>query len=612
MKKVIVSTAVFIVSLTTGFSQINNFVWAKTMGGGFYDEGMAMAVDSDQNVYITGYFYEKIDFDPGPDSTFLTNDDGADMFIQKLNSNGELLWIKHIKSISGVFPYDMIIDKNGDIVITGYFSDKVYFNPKSDDFTSSININYDIFLIKFNSDGQFIWQKQYGGIEDDHGYLLKHDEDNNYIIQGTFQNTVSFKNSDNTMQLTANNENDVFLLKTDDSGNPLWVRGISFYQNISADIDNQNNIYLSGNFYNSLILGDQLDGGSLKSTNDLLSGFLLKINASGKIIWSKALDITDDSEGFVEINDISVGNSHIYFAGGFKGRLTYGVESIQANEKFGWVIKLNHDGQLEDMFTASSTNQEVHKILQKEKDLYVVSLLSGRSNIFFSEVKTSLFRLNDGNLLWSDELDNTYFRDFVVDAHNNLYFTGYINKNTDFFPGISEYTLETDAFRDYFVSKWSQCSMITQVEVYPNFLLAPDEGDEYQWINCEDESFIAGETSRRLNLDSIGSYAVLITKDGCSSRSSCVKSDIITSSIDQYSKTTIEAYPNPFNGKFKILSSNPLKQVILRDVLGKIVYKKSEINSTECDIEFIGNDELYILETTDNSNFKKSFKLLKR
>ena len=292
--------------------------------------------------------------------------------------------------------------------------------------------------------------------------------------------------------------------------------------------------------------------------------------------------------------------------------LSYGTESIKANEKLGWVLKLNHEGQLEEMFTAGATNTEVHKILQKEVDLYIVSLFTGRSNIFYSEVKTYLYKLHDGNLKWADEIDNTLFRDFVVDAKNYLYFTGYVNKRTDFFPGIGEYVIEKFRFRDYFVAKWSQCSMITQVVVYPKFLLAPDEGDMYQWINCEDESFIAGETNRKFYPDTIGSYAVLITKDDCSSRSSCVQSDFITSTVDQFSKMSIEAYPNPFDSNFKVLSSNPINEIILRDILGKIIFQKSKINSKKYNVEFIGNSGLYILETTDNLGFNRSLKILKR
>ena len=113
--------------------------------------------------YATGYFGDSVDFDPGSGSQILTAEGATDMFIQKLDPSGNLVWVKKIGS-DGMFvelPQDIKLDKFSNIHIIGSFTDSVDFDPGPGD-----HIMYglvDIFILKLDSSANFKWAKMMGG-----------------------------------------------------------------------------------------------------------------------------------------------------------------------------------------------------------------------------------------------------------------------------------------------------------------------------------------------------------------------------------------------------------------------------------------------------------------
>ncbi|MBK8145447.1 MAG: SBBP repeat-containing protein [Bacteroidetes bacterium] len=134
-----------------------NFVWAKAIGSSF---GRSIAVDSSNNVCITGWFSGTTDFDPGPLVYNLSSNGLYDAFILKLNSNGDFSWVKQIGS-SG---YDAIqsisTDMQGNVYTFGGVSDTVDFDPGVTQFILSSNGN-SYFVLKLDSNGNFVWVEQF-------------------------------------------------------------------------------------------------------------------------------------------------------------------------------------------------------------------------------------------------------------------------------------------------------------------------------------------------------------------------------------------------------------------------------------------------------------------
>ncbi len=73
-------------------AQAPSLVWAVGMGGPSGDQGHGIAVDAAGNVYTTGYFQGTTDFEPGAGVTNLTSAGSGDVFVQKLDPSGNLVW----------------------------------------------------------------------------------------------------------------------------------------------------------------------------------------------------------------------------------------------------------------------------------------------------------------------------------------------------------------------------------------------------------------------------------------------------------------------------------------------------------------------------------------
>ena len=141
-----------------------------------------------------------------------------------------------------------------------------------------------------------------------------------------------------------------------------------------------------------------------------------------------------------------------------------------------------------------------------------------------------------------------------------------------------------------------------------NITLKSNEDDAvYQWLNCDTKELISGETNQVFEVKENGSYAVIITKNGCVDTSQCA---IVTSigTIDLFSD--IKIYPNPNNGTFYLnLGSDRNICIKLIDLDGKILYSKENINERIFEISTEIKSGVYIIEI-DNNYKSKRYKLV--
>ncbi len=163
-------TAVVLLLLSAqGALADGDFVWARAMGGTYWDEGHAIAVDSAGNVYTTGYFRDTVDFDPGPGTYDLTSAGWADIFVSKLDSGGNFVWAKSMGGPSEDQGWDIAVDGAGNVCTTGYFFETADFDPGPGIYNLTSVGEADIFVWKLDSSGDFVWAKSMGGTEWDMG-----------------------------------------------------------------------------------------------------------------------------------------------------------------------------------------------------------------------------------------------------------------------------------------------------------------------------------------------------------------------------------------------------------------------------------------------------------
>jgi hypothetical protein len=125
-----------------------NFVWAKQLGGDFYDESYAIATDASGNVYTAGFFYALADFDPGTGSYNLTPVGLLDIFINKLDSSGNFVWARQFGGAQVEYCNSIALDPGGKVYSTGCFEGTTDFDPGTGIYNLISAGDYDIFVHK--------------------------------------------------------------------------------------------------------------------------------------------------------------------------------------------------------------------------------------------------------------------------------------------------------------------------------------------------------------------------------------------------------------------------------------------------------------------------------
>ncbi len=97
------------------------YSFTKTMGGSANDLGQSVAVDGSGNVYITGYFRETVDFDPGAGTDNHTSAGEEDIFLTKINSDGSYGYTKTMGGTDHDYGQSVAVDSSENVYITGYF-----------------------------------------------------------------------------------------------------------------------------------------------------------------------------------------------------------------------------------------------------------------------------------------------------------------------------------------------------------------------------------------------------------------------------------------------------------------------------------------------------------
>ncbi len=299
-----------------------NVLWVKQMGGSLDDNGTAIAVDAAGNVYITGWFHGTVDFDPGFGETSLTSAGLTDIFIQKLDTDGNFVWVKQMGGTNDCEARGITVDVSGNIYTTGVFKGTANFHTGfgTSYFTSAGD--WDIFIHKLSSEGEFVWAKQVGGSLWDHAYTVIVDSFGDISITGFYSGTVDFDPGDGTAFLTPIGARDIYILKLNNDGDYLWAKsmgGNTDDRGYGHGVDASGNVYIAGYFTGTASFGPGLGTANLTSfgNEDI---FIQKFDPDGDFLWVKQIGGTQ-AERAHRIAIDSDGNS--YTTGIFKGTVDF-------------------------------------------------------------------------------------------------------------------------------------------------------------------------------------------------------------------------------------------------------------------------------------------------
>jgi hypothetical protein len=239
----VVLFALFLVSFAAAQQR-----WTKAYGGTRKDEGFSVQQTSDGGYIAAGYT-----------ASFGAGD--SDVYLIKTNASGDTLWTRAFGGANADQAFTIKQTADSGYIVAGY--------------TTSFGASgYDAWLIKTNASGDTLWTRTYGGTNDDLGTSVQQTADGGYIVAGW---TGSFG---------AGNE-DIYLVKTNASGNTLWTRTFG-----GANTDEAYSVRQTA------------DSGYIIAgwTNSFGSGngdvYLIKTNASGDTLWTRTFGGVGDDAGY--------------------------------------------------------------------------------------------------------------------------------------------------------------------------------------------------------------------------------------------------------------------------------------------------------------------------
>jgi len=348
-------TAVFNLSSTSTFSDVfilkldNNgqFIWAKSFGGLGADDGKDIITDANNNIYTTGSFTGNGDFDPGNNVYTLNNNGAYDIFISKLDANGDFVWAKSIGGNYSDDGYGISLDASNNVYVAGNFLDVVDFDPGSGVYNLTAMASWDPFVLKLDSNGDFIWAKQIEGNNAEFAYAIKTTPSGDCYVTGIFNFNADFDPGTAVYNLTSTGQEDVFVLHLNSNGDFIWAKALggSETDNVTAiDVDANLNVYTTGSF-SGIADFDPANGTfSLDAGGSGTDAFISKLDSMGNFVWAKQIGSEDDNEiGLTLHCDFQ---NDLYIGGSFEETCDLNVDAgtdnhISNGQSDAFIIKMN-------------------------------------------------------------------------------------------------------------------------------------------------------------------------------------------------------------------------------------------------------------------------------
>jgi hypothetical protein len=236
------------------YSPAGTYIWAKNIGSAGQPYIIDMEIDVNGDVVFIGAFWGTVDFDPSASNLDVTPVGIQDMYIAKLNSSGNLVWVKNLGAAgSYCLGASLALDNAGNIYATGTFENTVDFDP-SGVVLNLTSLGYaDIFIAKYNTSGGLIWAKTIGGtLASESVKDLEIDANENLYLTGSYHSSTDFDPSGATVNIPYSGGQDIFIAKYDSLGNYLWAKNISGANNEtvqSLSVDVSGNLIITGSFY---------------------------------------------------------------------------------------------------------------------------------------------------------------------------------------------------------------------------------------------------------------------------------------------------------------------------------------------------------------------------
>lgn len=613
MKKI---SAVLVFILITFFNLINaqNLAmnWAAQITSPNEEKIKKIVADSLGNSYIIGTFRGNVDFDPSPDVKILEANGEYDMFYAKYNADGELVWANRIGGAFDEQINDIIVLKNGDIILGGNFKGEAEFDPSGKNSTvlAVASGETDGFFAKYNSLGDLVWAKNIGGTVD----ALGVDNAGNIFTTGVFYQTENFNPNAPTASSTSIGLGDIYFAKYGSNGSYIWHFSVgSTNEDFSSalTLDTEGNLFLVGSVSASADL-NPASGIALVNPNNGKAGFIARYSSnSGNFQWVKPfVGKTGNTDCiFSSIVIEKKKNPNIYCAGVFQNTIDFNPSNTVTNDLVAtggfdvFLLKMTSTGEYVWAKSFGGGQDESCSSLQidSESNIYITGSFYEEIDLdLSSEIKPvssngdrDIFLAkydSNSNYIWSHSFGGDKAEDgtSIYPASKKVFYhAGLFNSAFDLDPSNESFKTSPEGEGDLFFGKFNSCGRIETSKVLSS---------------CKPIIFNGQTYTKSTTITS-----EIKTKDGCDSthivsiKIENIASSLKTSACDSfvYNKKTYKQsgnYPEVFKTKDGCDSTFTLALTINKA-------KKGEIIKNAC-LSYVLNGQTYTKSGVYTQNLK--------
>lgn len=528
--------------LTFGLNaQSPPFQWAKQLGGTGDSYSRGIAIDGSENVYTTGHFTGTMDFDPGPGTYNLTALGVRDIFVSKLDQNGNFIWAKQMGGSSNAglsdYTFDIDVDMAGNVFVIGCFTDTADFDPNPGSaYEIFSNGNSDVFISQLDTNGDYISVEQYGGAGPDMGLSIAVDPSGFYIYAcGNYNGTVNFGPGHIH---TAVGMDDIFVLKVTSTSTLHWARsygGPGTDNGTEIALDSTGYVYL-GSLFSSTA---NFQGTNLTASGTWWDVAVAKINPIGGLVFVKQMGGPDPDQPLGIAAD-NAGN--VFTVGAFQSTADFDPSA--------------------SVFNMTS---------------------AGNVDIFVTKLNPS------GSFAWAKQMggiDYDHVLGVALDAASNVYTTGHFYDVVDFDPGVTTNNISSAGSDDMFISKldssgnfsWVR-TMGSSADDISHSIVVSNAGNIYTtgyWGNGSTTDF--DPDSSTFDMTSFGQRDVYVHKMGLGSTVTVKENNF---------ENNFSVYPNPAKDLVNIAFDNIEKEPELSiiDISGKLIFRSTYQNIQEISLD---------------------------
>lgn len=609
------------------FNAFGEFIWAKRMGGSGFDRAHDVEIADNGDVLIAGYFRNTVDFNPGMGVQNLTSSGDFDAYVQRLDQNGNHIWVKPFHGSGFDRLNSMEIDDSGNIIVAGQYTGTIDLNPGgSQNLISSGGfgtvVGYNSFIVKLDSIGDFVWGRDLGSsTQNDICYGVAVDNDGNVYSSGFFKGTVDFDPGTAVYNLSTvvSSRAEVYIHKLNAEGDFVWVKNFPAMSGIAQgslglemDIDPMGNVVTVGYFSGTVDFDPGANTHTLTSNGDK-DGYISKLNANGEFISvyqiggvgeDRVHDVDFDSDGNQYITGLFSSGSNVDFDASASGTYTLTalgnrdmfILKTDSNNNFTWAYQFG--GNL----TSPYSSDVGMSITHHNQSIYFTGTFN---NTVDFDPTSSVYNLTsngqgDGcvvklteggcqptsNILVENSCESTY-----ESPSGNIYTS----------TGIYTDTLTNANGCDSILSIDLTLIEILNTTISNNgnslSVTGNPVGTTYEWIDCENMAIVQTTSTNEYLLQPVNgiSYAVIINNQGCIDTTDCYSYDKIglEESVDNF----VSLYPHPFTGQhISVLNKKHTNiDVVLRNNIG-VVLKKQILEPYQNIIEVPYDNGIYYLD----------------